>query len=327
LETISPLRGAGDPVFKAGDTSWDEKSIEKELDAAYRRFKNERRRIDPETVTVPRALERTLRAHAPQKKAGGHSRLWVKCDDPAWLDILAVERERPTPVLVLTRDNLHRLKQIVENGPFAAAAVAVELTPYIGERELAEYNQAVTALLQAGVRQWFLNNIAHFGFFSDGAEKCAGPFLYAWNSAAVRSFKEAGVRLFATSWEDDLPNIQALSAAAGDVRFLTWLFGAPPLVRSRMLTKEACTGDTVTGAGGLDLKLVFDSGSGVLIPARPVVLFSQKEKLQRAGIFDHGIDLSFFAPDRNLWMAVRDACLGKKKLPEDFTFNFRRGIR
>ncbi|MFH2203139.1 MAG: peptidase U32 family protein [Elusimicrobiota bacterium] len=325
LTYTGPAMQKGAVVFLAGDAQTEEKSFTKEVDEAYAAFTPEdSKRSGPSTAYLNLLANQWRRRHSSERA----ERLWVRIDDPAWLPLLQVEAEAADIVLSLNKDNLHAFIRGAKNLPLPAGRFLCELTPYIGQRELPDFRQAVTDLSAQGLARWIVNNVSHFAFFPvRPTELVSGHFLYDWNAYAALAWKELGVSRHVVSWEDDALNIKELCRLALRGHLAVYLYGYPPLGRSRFMTRDMCGEAAVEEKAGGRFRRSYESGSGVLIPEQPVSLFNTRKKLAGFGIEVFGIDLSFISPDVKRWRDIHAGYLDGKNPAASFKFNYKRTVK
>lgn len=321
---------AGCVVVKAGDAAWNEKELTKQVDAMYSAH-------NPLKTSAPAHSNRYTALIARQwleKKGETAEHLWLRFDDPAWADILPLKDKNTTALLALNRENMHGFLALASggtsDGTMDPAAIAVELPPFIAQRELPEYRKAVDQFSSLGVTRWVLNNISHFGFFPEGAEEkpefIAGHFLYTWNAYAARSMKDLGVKLFTASWEDDFLNLTALANSGLRGNLLFYLYGFPPVVRSRLLTKDIHPEGYYLERNIL-LRLAYEPGMGILVPDKPVMLFNTREKLATLGLRHFGIDLAFLKPAKDVWKDIYAGYTERENTLDSIKFNYKRSVK
>lgn len=329
---------SGSQVFKAGDSRWNEKDITKEVNNMYSSYAtkldNKHSKGNAKTDYSNTYTALIARQWIIKDKASHSSgRLWVRIDDPAWIELLPENTKNFNIVFSLKRENIHIFNKVVDTN------TVCELTPYISQREIPEYQQIINNMIASGISRWVLNNISQLGFFStsDGIEKIAGHFLYTWNAFTARTLKDMGVSYFVTSWEDDILNIRKLAGSGLRGYMIVYLYGYPPVVRSRMLTKDTyadpprflqnlCRG-TPENKDNFQVRLVYESGAGILIPNEPVMLFNAREKIGSLGIRNFGIDLSYIKPERDTWEKIYNAYQEKTNFPDSIKFNFKRTVK
>ncbi len=310
-------------VFLAGDAASQEKSFKKEMDALF----DDSSRPRAATSAEPGRKYPMILANQWERKrdAADTERLWLRIDDPAWAQMLPREKSVDA-VWSLNRDNIHAFLRLAKD--YSTENVICELTPFIGQREFPDFRAAVSELLGAGFSRWVLNNISQFKLFEEPPrELISGHFLYSWNAYAATALKELGVSRFVVSWEDDALNIKELCRLALRGHLAVYLYGHPPLARSRFITRAMCGGPPVEERPGLRFRKVFESGSGVVIPEVPVSLFNTRKKLSALGIETFGIDLSFIAPnEKRLKQLLRSYREGVNP-DASFKFNYKRTVK
>lgn len=320
---------AGNPVYKIVDAAFDQKNLERDIDALYDGYARRRgpgRSAPPVISQGYTALISSVWKEEKKGAPAAREALWVRCDTPAWLDVLPPADAQTRHVVYLTKDILHAAQDIPAYG---AARLIVELPPFISQRDLEQYRRCIDGLIARGVRTWVLNNIAQTGFFTgDSCELVAGHFLYAWNAYAAAFLTARGVTRFITSWEDDFSNISALCGPGLAGRLIVYLYGQVPIVRSRMLPDDMQS--AVVREHGqpapASFRVARESELAVLLTEKPVCLFGARAKLEDCGIRTFGIDLNYLTPDRRTWQALYTAYLEARPIPGATAFNFKREV-
>jgi len=329
----------GNPVYKTVDTAFDQKDIEKDLDSIYEDYKKANPRPDrgetnasqDYTALISNKWKENKKAILPVETG---ETLWVKFDDMAWLDVLPSKDKNTRFVFNLTKENLHSAEKIQRA---AAANIAGELPPFIGQRDLPVFKQCVDKMASAGVSRWVLNNVSHFGFFeSNENELTAGPFLYTWNAYTAAFYADLGIKYFTVSWEDDFLNIRKVCSPGLGRHLVVYLYGYAPVARSRLIAKEMlgeglisdCSetaAERKTSEGGF--KAVFESGLAVLVPEKPFSIFNARKKLSTMNVSNFGIDLSYITPDRKIWDEIFAAYTACENTDNTVKFNFKRAVK
>jgi len=330
----------GNPVYKTVDAIFDQKNIEKDIDAMYKNYKNKNSNRKRTETPVPQTFTSLISNKWKETKkrsldgeSGDHLR--VRFDDILWLDVLPGPSKNTGYIFYLTKDNMHLAAKIPDD---IAPEISGELPPFIGQRDIPVFRQCMDKLMARGVKKWVLNNISQFGFFEDsGCELSAGPFLYTWNAYTAAALSDEGIKYFTASWEDDFLNIRKMCGPGLGKYMVVYLYGFIPVVRSRILTKEILGEKMITerardsgaddGCTLLSFSPVYESKLALLIPAKPVSLFTARRKFHECGINNFGIDLSFIKPDKKLWNNIIDAYNRQENIPDSVRFNFRRGIK
>lgn len=285
----------GDPVYLAGSADFDADALAKELDAIYGAY----RRKDAAVGFPPNQYTSLVARVWPKPEQS--EKLWFRVSDAAWLKLLGPEN-------IIFSVNQSTLRHIPEN-------VAVELPPFIGERDLNGYREIAA-------KEYVLNNIAHFDIVPQNAVKMAGPFLYSWNAYTARALKDLGVSRFFTSWEDDIYNIRRMKFPV-----IVTLFGKPVVTRSRMMTGEHDHGTVVLDKSDIELDQCMEGNLNILVSKKPVMLFNAKGKLKSAGVNEFCVDLSHIKPDKKFLAELMDAYAANRNFQGATAFNFNRGVK
>ncbi|MHB9155774.1 MAG: hypothetical protein ACYC5N_08825 [Endomicrobiales bacterium] len=294
--------------------------------------KNEPQATQAYTALISNAWKEN-KSRAPGNAA--QEALWVRFDNAGWLGILPPPEKNSRYVFYLTKENLHQCGSIPRD---RAARVAAELPPFIGQRDLALYKQCIDKMAALGVNKWVVNNVGHLEFFKNTeCELAAGPFLYTWNAYTAAFLSGAGVTWFTASWEDDFLNIRKLCGPGLGKYVVVYLYGFPQVVRSRIITPEMLGPDGITehapaaqareNRATAAFTLAYESGLAVLVPEKPVNIFSARRKLRECGIENYGIDLSFMRPDKKRWNDVFESYLLQENILDTAKFNFKRGVK
>ncbi len=330
----------GNPVFKTADVLFDQQDIEKDIDGMYKAFQEKNRGGRREELRYSQAYTSLISSKWKEFKNAvppdpAQDTLWIRFDAIEWQDILPPPDKNNRHVLYLTKENMHLSDKIpAKDAPFFSG----ELPPFIGQRDVPQFAQRVNGMIAAGITKWVINNVAQFEFFRGTAcELTAGPFLYTWNAYTAAFLADNGVTRFTVSWEDDLPDIKKMCGPGLGSHVVCYLYGFVPMVRSRLITRDMLEDGMITnsmsdpdlreGRAPFSFFPVFESGLALLIPDKPVSLFTARDKLRECGIATFGIDLSYMKPDRKRWAAVFSAWQRREPLPDTRRFNFKRGIK
>ncbi len=328
----------GNPVFRTVDVLMNQQDIEKDVDAMYKKYqlKNRGKVVRPYQVSQSYTSLISNKWNNVKKRIRGSSgadTLWLRFSDVKWLDALVRKNKKTRVIFSLNQGNIYHADEIIRR---LGNETAMELPPFIGQREIQPFRNQIEKMISAGVRDWTLNNISHLGFFRDtDCSLSAGQFLYAWNAYAAAFLDDRGVKSFNVSWEDDFLNVRDFSGPVPSERMLIYLYGHPPVARSRILTPDYIGDELIRendkgskkGKDENGFYPVAESKLTLLIPAKPVCLFSSRRKLQALGIRDFGIDLSFMPPDKKLLNTLLDSYDESENIPGSVRFNFKRGVK
>jgi putative protease len=316
----------GSSIFKISDIESDETGLEEDIDKMYTDYVKKRIKPEPRYSQSYTSLISSVWKNSKSSKES----LWVRTDNPEWLNILFSENHAKQIIFNLTVENRYQFEEWKNLNP--GRDVAIELPPYINERETDNWQKAIHSMLELGVKRLVLNNVAHISMTKGlNAELISGPYLYYLNAYSARVLKDAGMTKYIASWEDDLLNLFMMSKIGLGSEMIVFLYGKPVIVRSKMLkTGTPYAGKTVYSTTE-DKKNVFDMGiendSFILYPYNPVSNFNQRLKLAEKGITGFGIDLTCLEP----------SAAGFKELMNDYEtgtnaentcrFNMKQGLK
>jgi hypothetical protein len=323
----------GNPVFKTIDTVGDQQDIAAEIDAMYKAFNAKHgaglRPGQPFAQTYTSLISNIWKEQKKNAAASvGTDNLWIRFDNAEWLNILP-SSDNVRHVFYLTKENLHQSKTLP-----VSTTLGCELPPFIGQRDIELYKQAIEVMLGRGVNKWVLNNVSQFELFkAKEVELSAGQMLYTWNAYTAAFLAGLGARFVTASWEDDFLNIRKMCGPGPGKHLLVYVYGFPPVVRSRFLTREMLNADKIsdhTPAGNAHEHLtrsaffpVFESELGLLIPEKPVSIFTGLRKLKEIGVQNFGIDLSHIRPDKKSWRALFASYNSGENPENTVKFNFK----
>ncbi|MFH1368801.1 MAG: peptidase U32 family protein [Elusimicrobiota bacterium] len=329
----------GNPVFKTVDTASEQKNIEQEIDSVYDAFK----KSHPHRARDIQVLQEytSLISNAWKESRGkinndaGAENLWIKFDDIGWESMLPAAGKGVKHVFSVSKENMRAARSISSK---AGENLYFELPPFIGQRDVPEFMKFVNEASASGIKTWVLNNISHLEFFNNsGCALIAGGFLYTWNAYTAQFLLAKGVSRFVVSSEDDFLNIRKMSGPGLGSHLAVYLYGHPAVVRSRIVTRgnldDGIISENSMPKAASEAKIsssyfpVFESDTTVLIPEKPVSVFTFRKKFRDCGIKNFGMDLSYLKPDRALWSVLIDAYQKEENIVGSLKFNFKRGVK
>lgn len=328
----------GNPVFKTVDTEYDQQGLEKEIDVIYENYKAnnpKRDRFEEQPSQVYTALisNKWKEIKNTSGLAQSSDTLWIRFDDLSWMDVLQKPEKNSRYVFYLTKDNLHLIEKLPHN---IISNLTGELPPFIGQRELEAFKQGIDKMVSMGINKWVLNNISQIGLFGGlDCELSAGQFMYTWNAYTAAFLSGIGIKYFTSSWEDDFLNVRKMCGPGLGKFMVVYLYGLPPLARSRLITKEMISCEVVKeypsskeySRASSSFMPVFESGLLLLLPEKPVNIFTARRKFKDCGISNFGIDLNFIKPDKKLLNSVMTSYNAGENIPGTDKFNFKRGVK
>jgi U32 family peptidase len=319
----------GNPVFKAGDHSWDEKIITKNITEIYETYKQKQVYSSQKKSELSNAYTSLIARLWTKTKNTSTNKMniWIKIDNPEWLDIISNKSDNVFYILSINKNNFYNFKNHMQNIELQTNKIAIELTPFIAQKEIPDYKNIVAFFESQNINKWIINNISQLALLPKESEKIAGSYLYTWNVYSTRLLKEYGVNYFVTSWEDDVLNIRRLASSGLSNQLMINIFGYPVITRSRMLPKDINYNIITSDKKDIKLKQIMDAGMNILITNEPVMIFNAIAKLQKFGIGNFIIDLSFLEPDKIFFNNLMQKFKERKNFDNSFKFNFKRSIK
>ncbi|MCX5778838.1 MAG: U32 family peptidase [Elusimicrobia bacterium] len=327
----------GNPVYKTVDAAFDQKNLECDIDAIYENYARRRgplRKAEFQVSQGYTALISNIWKETKKSVPVGpdEDTLWVTFDTPAWLEVLPPPDKHTQYVFYIKKDNLHLCAALPEA---LMPHIAGELPPFIGQRDTDHYRRCIDALIARGVRRWVLNNVSQFAFFEGReCELTAGHQFGVWNAYTAAFLATKGVTQVVTAWEDDFLNIRKMCAPGLGRHVVVYLYGFIPVVRSRFLPGDTLGHEPIrehvlaeSPAVPAAFTAVNESELVVLIPEKPVGIFTARRKLKECGISAFGIDLSFIKPNKKIWQSLLSAYRLQENIPGTEKFNFKREVK
>ena len=191
-------------------------------------------------------------------------------------------------------------------------------------------HKAVARALDAGVKRFFVSNIAHFHILRAtgrrGLEVVAGDGLHCLSSEALAALVERGVSSVVYPLEGDRAGLEAmLGRVDGDV-LVAQVYGRVPLFRSRQpQPSDARHVKEVVGDSPEKLEILHRGGLIVVVPERVFSLRHRLDALETMGISHRLYDLAYTpTPSKNARDAIRatDHLDGR----HETQMNFERGL-
>ncbi|MFC1546210.1 peptidase U32 family protein [bacterium] len=313
----------GNPVFKAGSFAWDEKLIKKQINEIYNSYSKKSIKKERFNNAYTSLTARVWRKD--NKRILKKEQLWVKIDNPKWIPYLLNNSEKI--ICSINKGNFITFKNYLEKHDIPMEKLIIELTPFIAQREINDYKEAVSYFTHKRVRKYVINNISQPALLSNDTEKIAGSYLYVWNAYSARLLKDYGINYFTVSWEHDILSIRRLANSGLSAYLLVNIFGYPVITRSRMLSKETNYNEVSSDKKNIKFKIIIDAGMNILIPDKPVMIFNAVDKMKNMGIGNFIIDLSFINPQKMFYTNLIDYFKNRKNYTNSFKFNFKRGVK
>ena len=248
-------------------------------------------------------------------------RLFVKIDDSAWLPliesvdvdalIVAVERK--------AFEGLFALPQWVD---MWAQKTIIGFPPFIAEGEAADWKMIVKSAQKKGVFRAMFQNLGQLHLADAAMKTYSDAMLWCFNGAAQKTLRDLGLSGFTYSWEDDYPNMSGVASP----RAMAYLFAHVPLFISRIWPALGAH-EKIKDSFDNEFYTSVKHNLYYLVAKKPYNLFHKRGKLEESGIKMFIIDLSFCAPDKQLYRDLIIRYNEETKVPGSGMFNFKAGIK
>jgi U32 family peptidase len=302
-------------------------------------------RLLPELRTErERAKKRALASLAGQRPASsrGRSEVVVRVDHLRDMHLLHQEGVAALSFPV-SRANLHQLPLMGRKLRGREDQIIWRLPFIIFEADLPFYREALGAILGWGFRRFEAANLGHFPLLREAFERSPHPAsghplptgegrlqvvtdyrLFSLNSQAIRAWQELGAETVTLYVEDDAENLAALLAADLPVGRRVLVYGAIPVITSKIPIRGVKSDEPVVSDRGDEYLVTVKDNLTVITPQRHFSLTGQRHRLQEMGCSSFVIDLGQLSQKE--WPGVFDAFARGYDLPGTTPFNFSMGL-
>jgi putative protease len=221
----------------------------------------------------------------------------------------------------VSRANLHQLPLMARKLKGRTAQVWWRLPFIIFDAELPWYRQALRELQEAGFDRFVAANPGHLPLIREVAGTFITDYrLFSLNSQALLAWQELGAVAATLYIEDDAQNLHRLLAADLAIPRQVLVYGAVPLITSKIRIKEVRSDAPVSSDRGDQYQVTEKDGLTVLTADRRFSLSGVREQLLAMGCDRFDVDLT--AARREEWSRVLAAVQSGSELPGTSTFNF-----
>lgn len=248
-------------------------------------------------------------------------------------DLYVVQASRPIRVILpCTPKVVRRLLEGASTSgsspiPFGKGEIILSLDPFFPQGDEARLTEDVGRLLEAGYRNFMLNNLGHLGLFKgSGARLAAGPYLYSFNSWAYDFLNSLGFATIVTPLENGRQNLDRTLDASQRRGTMVTVFAYPALFRIRADLTGLYDFSLFSGGRGESFRLLSSDGGSIVIPDQPFSIVDKLTFLREAGFGKFILDFSG-PPLKKL--DYKDVCEAAKRgtsLANTVRFNWKDGF-
>jgi len=230
-------------------------------------------------------------------------------------------------MLRISRESLAELLDAGRRLPFRGDSLVAVLDPFFPEADAAWLDEAVEALMGAGVRRFVANNLGHFGLLRKrDLALASGEYLYAFNAWAVAHLREMGAALLTAPLEISKQDLLRTLEPAERPGVFVSLFAAPALFRMRARLLSMHGYEEYVSKEGEAYVLREGAGGSVLIPAQPFSIVDRRAFLMEAGFRRFILDFSYMGVKKADYRDIMGAALSSSVLPGTTRFNWKDGF-
>lgn len=246
-------------------------------------------------------------------------------------DVYVLLSMKPDRVIInLNEDTERFLTNKQKSLPFARSQIFISFDPFVGEGDLPRLQKTVTALLDAGYKNFIVNNPAHIALLRNKKlTLVAGPYLYMFNRFSLRWAEENGISRFISPLENSLRNLDAsLTEFPPNMKnsVLITVFNYPPLFRLRRPLPQSYNFQFVSDKKGELYRLLSTPSQSFVLPEKPFSITEKIASLRNAGYQKFLIDFSQTAMNKGDYKAIFTAALNSEGLSDTSKFNWKEGF-
>ena len=257
-----------------------------------------------------------------QKLAASGKELWVKIDNPQWLDFLI---SSPCQHLIFAADakNMEFLLANEEKMRVWRSRLIPSLPPFIPEKDIVLWKSLINRFRSCGVRKWACTSFGQNLLF-----KKKDTILIADNPIGVLNIishsvlESCGFSFFTYSVEDDYLNLKRSISSKG----ILYIYSHVPLFISKIkppVSENEIVSDPIKNRFFLRKK----NGLYYLLSDKTLCLTARHNKLNISGIRHFCIDFSFVEPDFDKMRTVVSAYKKGVNIGGSTVFNFKAGLK
>ena len=217
--------------------------------------------------------------------------------------------------------------------PFAKKMLFVSLDPYCAHAEAALLEPELSALVQAGVSAFIVNNIAHIrllrrieSVMRSKITLIAGPYLYTFNRWAVSWLENQNIGAFVMPLENSKRNLEATFDPPFRQRVIVPVFAYPSLFRIRFKLPEEYGFARISDKEAELFKVVSSDDGSFVLPEHPFSILDKTEPLSQAGFKRFLIDFSKIKLSKGQLKSVSSSLIKQQPLPGISRFNWKEGF-
>ncbi|MFA6505755.1 MAG: peptidase U32 family protein [Treponemataceae bacterium] len=244
-------------------------------------------------------------------------------------DLYVVQSQRPLRViLAYTKKSTKRL---LEGGdtpiPFGKGEIIISLDPFFPQRDEERLSEDIPLLINAGYKNFIVNNLGHFAFFrGTEARIAAGPYLYTFNRYAYDFVNELGPAVVVTPLENGRQNLDRTVDQYQRKGTVVTVFAYPALFRIRADLSSMYDFSDFTDGRDETFTLLSSNEGSIVVPEKPFSIVDKIPFLKESGFGKFIVDFSGPVLKKRDYKDVMDAVKSGSPLPNTQRFNWKDGF-
>ncbi|MDR2397161.1 MAG: U32 family peptidase [Spirochaetaceae bacterium] len=243
-------------------------------------------------------------------------------------DLYLLQASHPARVMLhYTRKTAAALLGPTPRLPFKSPEIILVLDPYFPQALSRLFEEEIPALMQAGYRQFVVNNLGHCPYFrGTQAALIAGPYLYSFNRWAQAFLSGLGLDYAVTPLENNRQNLErTVEPPRRPFTFIT-LFAYPALFRIRADLGATYAFRRFTDSRDASFTLINNREGSLLIPDQPLSLVDKLPFLEAAGFSRFILDLSGPPLKKGVYQDLMRGVKNAQPLAHTSRFNWKNGF-
>ncbi len=227
-------------------------------------------------------------------------------------------------LLPLTGPNLQDAGKLLRR----AGQVIWDIPFIIFDQDWTDTRNAIRQLIQAGFRQFRLNNLGHFPLFDDqqGLQLYSGFRLFSLNSQAISAWAGLGIGEAELYIEDDRANLADLLSHQLPLPTALTVYASVPLLVSRIAIRNVRSDHPVRSDRDDAYRVQQRQGLTWLSSETDFSFIANMAELENFGCHNFIVDLSHLGPFSPAGKKVLDAVRRGADPPETSKFNYLLGM-
>lgn len=211
--------------------------------------------------------------------------------------------------------------------PYSKKQIFISLDPYCPAASEKQLAADIDALVEAGFRQFVVNNPAHINMLrGKKVTMLGGPYLYTFNRWAASWLENQNIDCFITPIENSRKNLEATFEPKYRQKVMVTLFAYPALFRMRFQLPESYDFTYFSDKEGTLFKTLSTPDGSFVMPEKPFSIVDAKARLEKEGFSHFLLDFSRTQVRKQDFKFIMRALFKGDLLPDSDRFNWKDGF-